>query len=203
MSTFSPSRLGIALVSLGLPLLAGSGAEGPEFGATIKVQRPLGEYQTKVLDSGLGYGLGFRTRYDLRPDHGLSVRLDYDYFLKGGGETRGSNYLLEESIRTHALSLALAYEWRYSGTTPGGYLLIGPIYQRWTNHHDFTYSQTLPGSIPASYSLNTTPSNVGIDAGWGYRGGTNSVTELHFVTSKYGSAGATANSIQISFTQFW
>ncbi len=202
-TTYTVSRFGLAFVWMNLSLLGGPGTSKPEVGVSLKVQQPLGEYKSTVLDADLGFGLGVRARFNFQPRHALSGRLEYDWYPEGGSPTRGSNYLLEESYRVRELSLGLNYEWLYNGGSRGGYLLLGPVYRRWSDHREAIYSPTLPGPIPVSRSLNTTPSRLGLNVGWGYRGDSDSVIELHFVTSKYGSSGLSANSLQVSFIQYW
>ena len=127
---FRLSRLGSALLCVGLPLLGGAGEGGLEFGASLKIQRPLGEFQSTVLDAGLGYGLGIRTRYKFQGQQALTARLDYDLFTEGETEVHGSNYLMTEVIKVREMAIGVNYEWLLSGGNVGGYLLVGPVYRR-------------------------------------------------------------------------
>lgn len=204
MSTsIRPSRSVIFWICLNMPLLAGPGEPGPEFGGSLTLQRPLGEYQSTVLDAGLGYGLGARIRIPFSPRQALHLRIGYDWFPEGAEEAQGQNYYMHASFQIRELSLGLIYEWSYSGGASGGYLMGGPVYRRWQDRRTQVYDQTRPGPIPASQVISTTPSGLGLDLGWGYRGTTKSAIETHLVTSKYGSTGMAANTLQFSFIQYW
>lgn len=194
---------GLTFALMCLPGLAGQRDASPEFGASLKLQYPLGEYKSTVLDASLGYGLGVRTRFNLQPRHALSARLEYDMFPEGGSLTDEPTYMHKEAFQIRVLSVGVNYEWLYADRSNGAYLLIGPVFRRWSDHREFINMETRPGPIPASYSLHTTPSSLGLNVGWGYRGTTDSAIEVHFVSSKYGSTGITANSAQISIVQYF
>ena len=204
MPTFASSAtLGLTLGLLGLPLLGGPAPTGPEFGLSLKLQHPMGEYKSTVSDASLGYGVGLRGHLFFSPRHALSARLDHDRFQEASSEATGSNYYMHGSTKVSETSLGLTYEWFYAGRGTGGYVLAGPVYRRWQEQRSLAYDQVRPGPIPPSQFSDTTPTGLGIDLGWGYRGSAQTVIEVHMLSSSYGSTGVTANSLQFTFIQYW
>ena len=191
----------LALLALA-PLHAQEAGGRPQLGAALTFQHPMGDFRSQILDSDAGYGLGFRARFTLAPHHGLTARLGYDWFTEGGGNFDAPNYMLKTSIQVREQSLGLDYEWRYHGGR-GGYLLVGPVFRRWSDRREFTYEQTLPGPVPASHVDSTTPSSLGYSLGWGYQTSNQDCMEFRLVDSKYGSTGFRATTLQWSFTVYW
>ncbi|HJW71724.1 MAG TPA: hypothetical protein VJ486_02610 [Geothrix sp.] len=124
-------------------------------------------------------------------------------FPEGGWPVHEAGFTIKKSVQIRELSLGINYEWLCSDSSHGAYLLIGPVFRHWSDHREMNYVETFPGPTPASQSINTTPSGLGLNVGWGYRGATDSAIEVHFVSSKYGSTGVTANSAQISIIQYF
>jgi hypothetical protein len=124
-------------------------------------------------------------------------------YTEGGSLTNEPTYMHKETFQIRELSVGVNYEWLCSDHSYGAYLLIGPIFRRWSDNRDFINMETRPGPIPASYSTHTNPSSLGLNVGWGYRGATDSAIEVHFVSSKYGNTGVTANSLQLSIVQYF
>ena len=191
-------------MALGLPLLGRAGEGGLEFGPTLKFQLPLGEYKSEVLDTQFGFGFGLRTHVQLHPSHALTARIDYDSFIESKQIGQGPNYGIQITTQIHEVSLGLTYEWHYTGTRVGGYLLLGPVYRSWNEKKEYIYYLNAPGDpAPDNQTLTTTPSRLGLDLGWGFRSATDTAVELHLILSKYGDTDLTANTLQLSVSQYW
>ncbi len=203
MTTQRSLSLTLALAAaLSGPAFAQASPWTPDWGATLRLQRPLGNYQSEVLDAGLGYGIGARVRFSPTERHGLTFHLDYDFFPEGGTETHGSNYILNYRIQVREQSMGLDYEWRF-GAKKRAYLFGGPVYRRWKDRREYSYYQTQPGTIPASFVDSTSPSKLGYSLGWGYRATDRDTVEFRLVQSDYGTTGFKATSLQTALTIYW
>lgn len=159
----------LALVlALGFPmsLRAQEAGSRPDLGFTLRIQHPLQDFQSQVLDTSLGFGVGARARFTLGEHHGLTVRAEYDWYPDGGGMIYWDGPTHEDTIRVREQSLGLDYEWRYHGRH-GGYLIVGPMYRRWSDLREHIYNSGFSSNTSPNVYAKTTPSSLGYSLGWG------------------------------------